>query len=300
MDQWSDEIWRGRAGQPTLRAVAGHAVRVLPRPGNHLPSNQLENGMAGDLADGDLPRHPSLVSPVLAEDDGPDSIRVLVVGDDVLARRGVLAALDGEPGMLVVGEHRNGPAVFSTLANRHPDVLLLHGLRVEDAGPVLATVRDSVRRTGRVVRVLGIGVRDGEALSVPNGDGVDGTVGIVCGSLPSWATPEEVVAAVRIAAAGFAMHRADQAGQVVRIGEPARDRHVAVRDGLSERECDVLALVARGMSNAEIAEELTVSEHTVKSHMQNLLGKLGLRNRIHAVIYAFESGLVTPDRTAKR
>jgi DNA-binding NarL/FixJ family response regulator len=294
MDQWSDEIWRGRANQPTLRAVSGHAVRVLPRPDNHLQSDHCGSAPGGF----GLPRHPSLISPMLAEDDEPDGIRVLVVGDDVLARRGVLAALDGEPGMVVVGEHRNGPAVFATLTQRNPDVLLLHGLGAGDAVPVLATVRESVRRTGRLVRVLGIGVRDGEALGGP-GDTEGGMAGIVCGSLPAWATPEEVVAAVRIAAAGFALTRAD-AEQFVRIGEAVHGRHVAVRDGLSERECDVLALVARGMSNAEIAKALTVSEHTVKSHMQNLLGKLGLRNRIHAVIYAFESGLVTADRTAKR
>ncbi|MPZ82126.1 MAG: DNA-binding response regulator [Actinophytocola sp.] len=257
MDQWTETTWPGRVDQPTLRVVSGHAVRVLPRPGER----------SGERP-GEEPR--------LAEDDEPAGIRVLVVGDDVLARRGVLAALDGEPGMVVVGEHRNGPAVLTTLTARHPDVLLLHGLRAEDAAPVLA----AVRRTGRTVRVLGIGMRDGEALPGPG----------ACGSLPAWATPEEVVAAVRMAAAGFALSRAGECatGRLVRLPE---SRHVAVRDGLSERECDVLALVARGMSNAEIAGELTLSEHTVKSHMQNLLGKLGLRNRIHAVIYAFESGL---------
>ncbi|MCT2582808.1 response regulator transcription factor [Actinophytocola gossypii] len=269
-DEWSDEAWRGRAGRPTLRAVSGHAVRVLPRP-----------------------VHPSLavpeLGPVFDEPVDPlaqDGIRVLVVGDDVLARRGVLAALDGEPGMVVVGEHRTGPAVLVTLARRHPDVLLLHGLRAEDAAPVLAAVHESVRRSGRVVRVLGIGVRDGETLPDPTGGG------LLLGSLPAWATPEEVVAAVRVAAAGFALTRADD-----RPAHPVvPGRRAARRGGLSERECDVLALVARGMSNAEIAAELTVSEHTVKSHMQNLLGKLNLRNRIHAVIYAFSSGLVTPDR----
>lgn len=265
MDHWTDASWPNRAGQPTLRVVTGHAVRVLPRPRGRL-----------DDEPATYPRR---------ADAEPDGIRVLVVGDDVLARRGLLAALAGEPGMAVVGEHRNGPAVFSALASRDPDVLLLHGLPAEAAAPVLA----AVRRAGRVVRVLGVGMRDGEALPSPD----------VCGSLPAWATPEEIVAAVRIAAAGFALRRVeetDHPGPLVRLTAPGHGRPVALRDGLSERECDVLALVARGMSNAEIAGELTVSEHTVKSHMQNLLGKLGLRNRIHAVIYAFESGVATPAR----
>jgi DNA-binding NarL/FixJ family response regulator len=242
MDQWTETTSADLPAPPALRAVSGHAVRVLPR---------------------------------LHVDDELVGIRVQVVGDDVLARRGVLAALDDEPGMVVVGDHRPGPGVFATLATRHPDVVLLHGVDAHDATPILT----AIRRTGHVVRVLSIGVRDGE--TAPDVDG------FVCGSLPAWSTPEEVVAAVRVAAAGFALRPADQAGDVVRLA----GRDVAQRDGLSERECDVLALVARGMSNAEIASDLTVSEHTVKSHMQNLLSKLGLRNRIHAVIYAHQTGL---------
>jgi len=237
MDQWTEATQL-----PALRAVAGSAVRVLPRP---------------------------------QDDEELVGIRVQVVGDDVLARRGILGALSDEPGMVVVGDHRPGPGVFATLAARHPDVVLLHGVDAHDAAPILT----AIRRTGRVVRVLSIGLRDGEA--APDVDG------FVCGSLPAWSTPEEVVAAVRVAAAGFALRPADQVCEVV----PMAGRTLAQRDGLSDRECDVLMLVARGMSNAEIAEDLTVSEHTVKSHMQNLLSKLGLRNRIHAVIYAHQTGL---------
>lgn len=245
MDQWSEATWR--AGQPTLRAVAGHAVRVLPRP--------ISQELRDDLRDDDVV-----------------AIRVLVVGEDMLARRGVLAALDDEPGMVVVGEHRPGPAVFSTMSAGDPDVVLLHGLCVDDVGPILR----EAHRAGHTTKVLGIGLRAGETL--PAGDSR------VCGALPAWASPEEVVAAVRIAAAGFVLRPAGEEA-------PQDSRERALRDGLSERECDVLALVARGMSNAEIATSLTVSEHTVKSHMQNLLSKLDLRNRIHAVIYAFETGL---------
>lgn len=254
MDQWTNQ-WTNSTDPPTLRAVSGHAVRVLRGHDDW----------------------PAVPGPRPVDDDELVGIRVQVVGDDVLARRGVLAALDDEPGMVVVGEHRPGPGVFATLAARHPDVVLLHGVDGQDRAPILT----AIRRTGRVVRVLSIGVRDGD----PAPDA------FICGSLPTWATPEEVVAAVRVAAAGFALRRADEPAQVLRLAS----RESAREAGLSDRECDVLALVARGMSNAEIASDLTVSEHTVKSHMQNLLGKLGLRNRIHAVIYAYRTGLAQGD-----
>lgn len=269
MDQWTEATWLNRGDPPTLRAVSGHAVRVIPRP----------DGWTDDWAgDADLPLRGHTLLP---DEDELVGIRVQVVGDDVLARRGVLAALDGEPGMVVVGEHRPGPGVFATLAARHPDVVLLHGLAATESAPIL----NAVRRLGRVVRVLSIGVRDGEP-----GPDVDGCV---CGALPAWASPEEVVAAVRVAAAGFTLRRAED----LTVTLPPDGRATAKRDGLSDRECDVLALVAKGMSNAEVAESLTVSEHTVKSHVQNLLSKLGLRNRIHAVIYAFETGLVSGVRS---
>lgn len=279
MDQWTEPTLPDLVDPPTLRAVSGHAVRVLRRP-EVLPSAYDAAYEFGGFPGGRL-----------ADDHEIVGIRVLVVGEDVLARRGVLAALDGEPGMVVVGEHRSGPGVYAAVVARQPDVLLLHGLREDDSEPILT----AVRRSGRKLRVLSIGVRDGEPEPALDG--------LMCGALPTSATPEEVVAAVRIAAAGYALGRADDLGHLVHLpysganaGEHARE--AAERDGLSGRECEVLALVAKGMSNAEIAGTLTVSEHTVKSHVQNLLSKLSLRNRIHAVIYAFETGLAFDNRPA--
>jgi DNA-binding NarL/FixJ family response regulator len=112
----------------------------------------------------------------------------------------------------------------------------------------------------------------------------------VCGQLPACASPEEVVAAVRMAAAGYLLTRTSHGA----LGNGSDGRAIAISRGLTEREYDVLSLVAKGMSNAEIASSLTLSEHTVKSHVQNMLGKLRLRNRVHAVIYAFDSGIAHP------
>jgi DNA-binding NarL/FixJ family response regulator len=253
MDRWNEATWLNRANLPTLRAVSGRSLRVLPR---HDDSD---------------------FTPTLDPEIEPDGIRVLVVSDDVLARRGVLAALDDQPGMIVVGDRRPGPDVAAAVASRDPDVLLLHGVSGDEAAPTLA----AVRKASRTVKVLSIGARTESSTMELSGD--------VCGQLPACATPEEVCAAVRMAAAGYQLSRTPQHRASTWDG-----RAVALQTGLTERECDVLSLVAKGMSNAEIATELTLSEHTVKSHVQNMLGKLRLRNRIHAVIYAFDAGIAHP------
>jgi len=188
---------------------------------------------------------------------------------------------DDEPDLgvrvVVVGDRRPGPGVGSAIMAWNPDVLLLHGLCGTEAVPMLA----EARRASQTLRVLAIGAR-GELSTMDAGPDV-------CGLLPASATPEEVVAAVRMAAAGYVLSRCP-----VPRGPQRDGRAAAIAVGLTEREIDVLTLVAQGMSNAEIATALTLSEHTVKSHMQNLLGKLKLRNRIHAVIYAFDTGLACP------
>jgi DNA-binding NarL/FixJ family response regulator len=254
MDQWTEANWPGRANPPILRAVAGRSLRVLPRP--------------------DVPYDPDRL-PALA----PDAIRVLVVSGDVLARRGVLAALDDQPGMVVVGDRGPGPGLAAAILSANPDVVLLHGLTAEEAEPTLAAVHQG----GLAARVLAVGARSD--LST-----VDERI---CGRLPASAHPEQVAAAVRMAAAGYVLRRGPAVPPPA-APDPRDAKDFAHAAGLTERECEVLALIARGLSNAEIAAELTVSEHTVKSHVQNLLGKLKLRNRIHAVIFAFDTGLARP------
>lgn len=122
-----------------------------------------------------------------------------------------------------------------------------------------------------------------------------GAKGVVLSS----ATPEQLVSAVHMVAAGYAVHVAPSprhgAGSEELwprpVPRPLPDPHGARADLLTRREREVLHLLARGLSNAEMAAELVVSESTVKSHVQNLLDKLHLRNRVHAVIYAHRTGL---------
>jgi DNA-binding NarL/FixJ family response regulator len=212
---------------------------------------------------------PALRSLPSHEEPRPDVAKVLVAGPDVLARRGISAVLSTHLDIAVVGDCEPGTAVRRAISRFWPDVMLLHGVREGDAE--LEATLVAVRHARCTTRVLTVGA--GQAPRFDDG---------VCGALPLSATPEQLVAAVRMAAAGYVMISGSMSGDEV----PA-----AVRDGLTRRECEVLSLIARGLSNAEIALALTLSEHTVKSHVQNLLGKLKLRNRVHAVIYAFEAGL---------
>ncbi|MFL6143049.1 MAG: response regulator transcription factor [Labedaea sp.] len=261
MDHWTETSWRGGAGPPVLRAVAGRSVRILRRADPEDPFDP-------DRLIGTHPAPP-------VEDLEPGAVRVLVVSDDMLARRGMLAALDDQAGLLVIGGRRPGPGLADAIRSGSPDVLLLHGLSAEEAAPMVAEAGTA----DPAPRVLAVGGRGAPATSA----------GELSGQLPASASPEQVAAAVRLAAAGYAMRQLTGSA-----GRPADARSTALAGGLTGRECDVLILIARGMSNGEIARELTVSEHTVKSHVQNLLGKLKLRNRIHAVIYAFDTGLARP------
>jgi DNA-binding NarL/FixJ family response regulator len=128
------------------------------------------------------------------------------------------------------------------------------------------------------------------------GDGIPTELALRCasvGSLPWTVSEQEFVSAVRLVAAGHSVlsrHRDDGASR-----QPARLEAVRGEYALTTRECDVLLLVAKGFTNAEISAGLGLGESTVKSHVQNVLNKLGARNRVSAAIYAYEVGLMRPD-----
>ncbi|MGW3634989.1 response regulator transcription factor [Streptomyces sp. NPDC005122] len=232
-----------------------------------------------------------LPAPAPAHDDGhagrapaprpgaPAAVRVHVVGEDPLARRGITALLEGHPGIRVTGESEPGPELLRALAARPPHVLVAHGAfadgqreaAVFGGGDLPLLVLGGPARTDRAGRPAG-------------------------GHLPATATAGQLASAVVLAAAGYTLaHGPAPAPAGSRSTAPPVPPISAVSpDRLTDRECQVLDLLARGLSNGEIAQALTLSEHTVKTHVQNLLHKLRLRNRVHAAIYAFESGLRPP------
>jgi DNA-binding NarL/FixJ family response regulator len=217
------------------------------------------------------------------------SIRVLLADDQALVRGGLRKIVDGEPGMSVVAEAADGVEAVEAAARAKPDVAVLD-IRMPRMDGIEAT-RRIVARDGDSVRVLmlttfGLDEYVYEALRA-------GASGFMLKDSP----PEELVEAVRVVATGAAL----LAPAVTRtvIEEFARRSPIAVEppnevEELTEREREVLTLLTRGRSNAEIAGDLFVSEATVKTHVAHVLMKLGVRDRVQAVIYAYEAGLVRP------
>ncbi|MFI5816723.1 response regulator transcription factor [Streptomyces sp. NPDC051643] len=209
----------------------------------------------------------------------PAAVRVHVVGEDPLARRGITALLEGHPGIRVTGESEPGPELLRALAARPPHVLVAHGAFADGqrepvafgGGDLPLLVLGGPARTDRAGRPAG-------------------------GRLPATATAGQLASAVVLAAAGYTLAHGPAPAPAGRrsTGPPVPPISPVSPDRLTDRECQVLDLLARGLSNGEIAQALTLSEHTVKTHVQNLLHKLRLRNRVHAAIYAFESGLRPP------
>ena len=215
------------------------------------------------------------------------AIRVLIADDQPLARAGFRAVLEATGAVKVVAEAENGDQAVE-LARRHdPDVVLMD-VRMPGTDGIEATRRMPNQKV-LILTTFGLDDYIIEALRA-------GASGYLLKDAPV----DELVRAVRTVAAGDA-----QLSPVVTkrlLDQVARRLPAAVaRDStalaqLTEREREVLRLLAAGMSNAEIAAALVVSETTVKSHVSNVLQKLGLRDRVQAVIYAYENGLVAPSQ----
>ncbi|QDB78143.1 response regulator transcription factor [Georgenia sp. 311] len=222
-----------------------------------------------------------------ADEDTP--VRVLVVDDQSMIRAGFAALLDAQPGLTVVGTAEDGLGITDVVRRTRPDVVLMD-IRMPKVNGLDAT-RAILEAPGEPPRVIMLTTFDADeyvfaALRA-------GASGFLLKDSP----PEELVHAVRVVAAGDALlapkvTRALIADFAARpVGPPRADNSLTP---LTERELDVMRLVARGQSNSEIAGELFVAEQTVKTHVSRILGKLGLRDRTQMVITAYESGLVRP------
>jgi DNA-binding NarL/FixJ family response regulator len=215
-------------------------------------------------------------------------LRVLIVDDDDLMRAGLRAVLSSDETVTVVDEAADGREAIERTGRHQPDVVLMD-VRMPHLDGIAAT-RQIVATTTQA-RILILTTFEDE-------DYVFGALSAgASGFLLKRTKPEQLIAAIHTIAAGESLLAPSVTRMVIAsmAGRPAPDPHVArrLRD-LTPRERDVLELVARGLSNTEIAATLVVEESTVKTHMKRILSKLNLRDRVQTVIFAYETGLVRP------
>jgi DNA-binding NarL/FixJ family response regulator len=212
------------------------------------------------------------------------SIRVLLVDDHALARKGLRMVLDAEPDIEVVGEAANGRQAIHSVGRLQPDVVLMD-VRMPELDGIAATREIA----GGHARVLILTTFDLDEYVY------DALHAGASGFLLKDVGPEQLSEGIRVVASGDALLAPAVTRRLIDELVAAR-RSVATTppelDELTPREREVLQLVAQGLSNVEIAELLVVEETTVKTHVSRLLAKLGLRDRVQAVIFAYEAGLV--------
>ena len=212
--------------------------------------------------------------------------RVLIADDDELIRVGLRAIIDAEADLEVVGEAADGAAVLPLVRRRRPDVVLMD---------VRMPAVDGIQATRHLLATLHDPPRVLVITTFENDDYVyDALRAGASGFLLKRARPAEVVEAIRVVAHGESLLFPAALRRLVtsRGGGGAGDRLQGA--GLTDREAEVLRRMAAGLSNAEIAAELVVGVETVKTHVRNVLTKLGARDRTQAVIAAYESGFITP------
>jgi DNA-binding NarL/FixJ family response regulator len=218
--------------------------------------------------------------------------RVLIVDDQAMIRVGIRAILESQDDIAVVGEADNGRAGVDRYRSLRPDVVLMDvRMPVLDGLAAARAILGPERVEGHSTRVLMLTTFDlddyiYEALRIG-----------ASGFLLKDSEPEELLHAVRVVAAGEALLSPSVTRRLIENFVAARPHATSsstVLNGLTDREREVLRLIALGRSNAEIATELFIAEQTTKTHVSRILQKLGLRDRVQAVVFGYETGLVKP------
>ena len=217
------------------------------------------------------------------------SIKVFLADDEAMIRRGLRMILETEPDIEVIGEAEDGQKTIENVIKLKPEVVLMD-IQMPNMDGLEATrqILEMKDKVSSRVLILTTFERDEyifQALRLG-----------ACGFLLKNAPPEDLISAIRVVAKGDALLSPSVTRRII---EEFAKRPIKVSPdqdigGLTKREIEILQLIARGQNNNEIASKLVVSEVTVKTHVSNLLGKLNLRDRVQAVVFAYESGLVQP------
>ncbi len=214
-----------------------------------------------------------------------EPIRVLIADDQPLVRTGLRMILGTEPGIEVIGEAADGQEAIDRCAELAPDVVLMD-VRMPGVDGIEAT--RAVTAGAAPPRVLVLTTFDLDEVVY------DALRAGASGFLLKDAPEDRLTTAIRVVAEGGSLFAPSVTRRLIEEFARHAPRPAADLGTLTEREREVLHQVARGLSNAEIAAELVVSEHTVKTHVARVLMKLGVRDRVQAVVLAYESGLVRP------
>jgi RNA polymerase sigma factor (sigma-70 family) len=216
------------------------------------------------------------------------SVRVIIADDQSMVRAGFRSLLDSEPDIEVVGEAADGAQAVDAVRRFGPDLALVD-IRMPHMDGLEATRR--IVESGSPTRIIILTTFDLDEYVYK------GLRAGASGFLLKEASPEQLIAAIHVVAQGEAVLAPTVTRRVVEAFNQLPSRREELHDALetlTAREREVLSLLARGYSNAELAERLVVSEATAKTHVRHVLGKLGLRDRVHAVVFAYESALVRP------
>jgi DNA-binding NarL/FixJ family response regulator len=214
-------------------------------------------------------------------------IRIVIADDQALVRSGFRLIVDARPDLEVVGEAEDGEQAVALVEELDPDVILLD-VRMPNLDGIEATKR--IVDSGSGTRILVLTTFDLDEY-------VYGAIRAgASGFLLKDVRPNELVDAIRVVASGNALLGPSAVERLLRRFSEERPLDTAAVGLLTDREAETLRLLANGLSNAEIAATLVVSETTVKTHVSNLLRKLGVRDRVQAVIAAYDAGVVQPRR----